>query len=183
PAGEAGGAQAARDGAAVAGGPPSDEGARPGAPAAQELAAAPREQGADGRTGPPAAAEAGAAEGGAAPQRPRASPLARRMARERGVDLGTLRGSGPGGRIVKADVLSAPAAQLGGGDERLAAAGAGVVAPSGAAPGAEAQPPSSLPDPMRAKGETSSVQLNRTQQTIARRMAESKATIPDFTLQ
>ena len=105
------------------------------------------------------------------------------MARERGVDLGTLRGSGPGGRIVKADVLSAPAAQLGGGGEQLAAAGAGVVAPSGAAPGAEAQPPSSLPDPMRAKGETSSIQLNRTQQTIARRMAESKATIPDFTLQ
>jgi len=105
------------------------------------------------------------------------------MARERGVDLGTLRGSGPGGRILKADVLSAPAAQPAAVDERLFAAGAGVAAPGGAAPAAEAQPASSLPDPMRAKGETSTVELNRTQQTIARRMAESKATIPDFTLQ
>ena len=181
PAGEPGGAQAAPDGTALPGGVPRGEGAGPGAPGAQELAAATREQGADGRTGAPA--EAGAAQAGAAPTRPRASPLARRMARERGVDLGTLRGSGPGGRIVKADVLSAPLVQAAAGDERLAAAGAGVVASSGAAPAAEAPSPSSLPDPMRAKGETSTVQLNRTQQTIARRMAESKATIPDFTLQ
>src|SRR5207249_2232144 len=140
-AGEPGGGQTAPDGATVAGGVPSGEGAAPGAPGAEELAAATHERGADGRTG--AAAPAGAAEGGAAPERPRASPLARRMARERGVDLGTLRGSGPGGRIVKADVLSAPAAQAAAGDERLAAAGAGVLAPSAAAPAAEGQPPTS----------------------------------------
>jgi len=185
-AGEPGGAQDAPDGAEVAGRVDSDEGARPGAsrpPAAPELAAATSVRGADGRTGARAAAHAAAEEGSAAPTRPRASPLARRMARERGVDLGTLRGSGPGGRILKADVLSAPAAQPAAVDERLVAAGAGVAAPGGAAPAAEAQPASSLPDPMRAKGETSTVELNRTQQTIARRMAESKATIPDFTLQ
>ena len=72
---------------------------------------------------------------------------------------------------MKADVLSARAAQPAAVDERLAA-GAGVAASGGAAPAAEAPPPSSLPDPMRAKGETSTVELNRTQQAIARRMAE-----------
>ncbi|HEX8689808.1 MAG TPA: biotin/lipoyl-containing protein, partial [Solirubrobacterales bacterium] len=39
--------------------------------------------------------------------RPKASPLARRIAKERGLDLGQLHGSGPGGRIVKSDVESA----------------------------------------------------------------------------
>jgi pyruvate dehydrogenase E2 component (dihydrolipoamide acetyltransferase) len=188
PAGEPAGARAAPD-AAVTGAVPGGEGAAAGpagprgAPAAQELAAATSGQGADGRTGAAAAQQAAAEEGRAAPKRPRASPLARRMARERGVDLKTLRGSGPGGRIVKADVLSAPVAQPAAGEERLAAPGAGVAAPSAAAPAAEVRTPSSLPDPMRAKGETSTVELNRTQQTIARRMAESRATIPDFTLQ
>ena len=42
--------------------------------------------------------------------RPRSSPLARRLASERGVDLGALHGSGPGGRIVKRDIDQAPAA-------------------------------------------------------------------------
>ncbi|CAG0970022.1 partial Dihydrolipoyllysine-residue acetyltransferase component of pyruvate dehydrogenase complex, partial [Gammaproteobacteria bacterium] len=40
----------------------------------------------------------------------RSSPLARRLAAERGVDLGSIGGSGPGGRIIKRDVESAPAA-------------------------------------------------------------------------
>ncbi len=93
----------------------------------------------------------------AADARIRASPLARRIARESGIDLQGLAGSGPGGRIVKAD----------------------VVAPSGA----PAAPPVALEGVMTAKGETTVVELSRTQQTIARRMAESKATIPDFTLQ
>jgi pyruvate dehydrogenase E2 component (dihydrolipoamide acetyltransferase) len=49
--------------------------------------------------------------GEAAPSgRPRSSPLARRMASERGVDLSSLRGSGPGGRIIKRDIEQAPAA-------------------------------------------------------------------------
>ncbi len=81
-------------------------------------------------------------------ERVKASPLARRIASESSVDLHTVSGSGPGGRIVKADVQAA--------------------APAGVA---------------TAKGETTTVELTRTQQTIARRMAESKATIPDFTLQ
>ncbi|HSZ12964.1 MAG TPA: dihydrolipoamide acetyltransferase family protein [Solirubrobacteraceae bacterium] len=118
--------------------------------------------------------------------RVKASPLARRIAGDSGVDLRALTGSGPGGRIVKADVLAG-----------AAAAGATATpageAPAGAAPdqgataatatAAAGAPPPGLESVTTAKGETTTVELSRTQQTIARRMAESKATIPDFTLQ
>jgi pyruvate dehydrogenase E2 component (dihydrolipoamide acetyltransferase) len=96
-------------------------------------------------------------------ERVKASPLARRIASERGVDLHTVTGSGPGGRIVKADV---PAVT----EERP---------DDGAAPTAVPR----LASVTTAKGETTVVELTRTQQTIARRMAESKATIPHFALQ
>jgi pyruvate dehydrogenase E2 component (dihydrolipoamide acetyltransferase) len=111
-------------------------------------------------------------------ERIKASPLAKRIARETGVDLGKLTGSGPGGRIVKADVEVA-------GSIPVAPATSSLVEPSFVA-----SAPSPLPNPERppvedvasAKGETTVVELTRTQRTIARRMAESKATIPDFTL-
>jgi pyruvate dehydrogenase E2 component (dihydrolipoamide acetyltransferase) len=109
---------------------------------------------------------AGAPEG----ERVKASPLARRIARESGIDLHGLTGSGPGGRIVKADV----AAPSGGAAEAHVAATTSATA---------AGPATGLEDVMTAKGEATTVELSRTQQTIARRMAESKATIPDFTLQ
>ena len=110
-------------------------------------------------------------------ERVRASPVAKRVAQERGVDLHGVEGSGPGGRIVKADVEARAAAS-----------------PITATPTATDGPPSSsataasAPAPLAervatAKGETTIVELTRTQQTIARRMAESKATIPDFALQ
>ena len=101
-------------------------------------------------------------------ERIRASPLAKRVAREDGVDLHGIEGSGPGGRIVKADVL---AAEQGGEDGTTD----GEDAPTGGEQDA--------PAPATAKGRTTDVELTRTQQTIARRMAESKATIPDFALQ
>jgi pyruvate dehydrogenase E2 component (dihydrolipoamide acetyltransferase) len=94
----------------------------------------------------------------------KASPLARRVASETGVDLAGVHGSGPGGRIVKADVDEQP--------------GATPVEPPAPAESA----PSSASDTAAAKGETTTIELTRTQRTIARRMAESKATIPDFTL-
>jgi pyruvate dehydrogenase E2 component (dihydrolipoamide acetyltransferase) len=123
-------------------------------------------------------------------ERVKASPLARRIASESGVDLHTVSGSGPGGRIVKADVQATNAGAAGapddGGtakDERSVAA----TAPPAADPGPSVGPtPAAGPTPAgvaTAKGETTTVELTRTQQTIARRMAESKATIPDFTLQ
>ncbi len=98
--------------------------------------------------------------------RVKASPLARRIARQSGVDLHALAGSGPGGRIVKADVEAAERAPTG--------------TPASEAPAA---PASLLERVASARGDTTVVELTRTQQTIARRMAESKATIPDFALQ
>lgn len=100
-------------------------------------------------------------------ERVKASPVAKRIARETGVDLHDVTGTGPGGRIVKADVV--------------APAGAATAEDPTDAPAATT--PSALAGVATAKGETTTVELTRTQQTIARRMAESKATIPDFSIQ
>src|SRR5216684_942730 len=106
-------------------------------------------------------------------ERLKASPVARRIAREQGVDLNALSGSGPGGRIVKADVQAA------------ATPGAGPAAPpSEPAAAPAAPPPAAAPaDVASAKGEVRVQELTRTQQVIARRMAEAKATVPEFTLE
>ncbi len=127
----------------------------------------PREQARAQTPAPPSGAPAG--------ERVRASPLARRIARERGVDLRALAGSGPGGRIVKADVTADADA---GADAHAAA----VPAAAGATAAPSAPARASLEGVATAKGETTTVELTRTQQAVARRMAESKATIPDFAL-
>jgi pyruvate dehydrogenase E2 component (dihydrolipoamide acetyltransferase) len=106
--------------------------------------------------------------------RVKASPIAKRIARDRGLDLHGLSGSGPGGRIVKADV------------ER--ALDAGVAAPAAPAPPARAAAPAGptpgvAEKPETAKGAVEVVELTKLQQTVARRMAESKATAPHFYLQ
>jgi pyruvate dehydrogenase E2 component (dihydrolipoamide acetyltransferase) len=80
------------------------------------------------------------------------------MAAELHVDLTALAGSGPGGRIVKSDVEAAGRTGTGSAPE-----------------------PRTAPAPI-GKGDSEIVELTRTQQLIARRMAESKATVPDFTL-
>ena len=109
-------------------------------------------------------------------ERVKASPLAKRLARDKGLDLATLHGSGPGGRIVKHDVeeaetqaVPAPSTQ----PEGAGPAPSPVAGPAGQAPG---------PSPETAKGEVQARDLNKLQQTIARRMAESKATAPHFYL-
>jgi len=111
--------------------------------------------------------------------RVKASPLARRIAQEKGVDLSSLQGSGPGGRILKSDVEKAPqagdAASAPGG---LSAAQRGL--PDGGTPAVTAAVPSS---PETAKGNVETVELTKLQQTVSRRMAESKATAPHFYLQ
>ncbi|HET7454716.1 MAG TPA: dihydrolipoamide acetyltransferase family protein [Solirubrobacterales bacterium] len=101
-------------------------------------------------------------------ERIKASPLARRLAKERGLELSELEGSGPGGRIVKSDVEGAAAST----------GPAPSTQPEGAGPVA----PASGPSIETAKGETQTRELNKLQQTIARRMAESKATAPHFYL-
>src|SRR6478672_277206 len=131
---------------------------------AEETAAAPAPPATEA---PPAAAPADA-DG-----RVKASPLARRIARERGLDLAGLAGSGPGGRIVKADVEKAIAA---GPTPAVAQAAAPpAAAPAGPTPGAAERPET-------AKGSTSFEELTKLQSTVARRMAESKATAPHFYL-
>ena len=129
----------------------------PASEAAPDAAASPPEAHA------PSSAEAPPADGDG---RVKASPLARRIASERGIDLAALSGSGPGGRIIKADVESAPA-------------------PAPEAPAApEARPaPAPAGGPEAARGAVKTLEPNRLQRTVARRMAESKATVPHFYLQ
>jgi pyruvate dehydrogenase E2 component (dihydrolipoamide acetyltransferase) len=89
----------------------------------------------------------------------KASPLAKRLAAEMGVDLASLKGSGPDGRIVKEDVLATAGTSKPAERRRQPAA-----APRAAGPDVEVIDPS------------------RMQATIARRMAEAKSTVPEFTV-
>jgi len=142
-------------------------------------------------------AEPSSASGGGAPaaadgdgERLRASPVARRMAGEMGVELAGLEGSGPGGRIVKADVEAA--AEGGGPQGGGADDGAASTADGGGETASEAEAEAAPEPPAQerggkgeagAKGEAETIELTRLQKTVARRMAESKATAPDFQLQ
>jgi pyruvate dehydrogenase E2 component (dihydrolipoamide acetyltransferase) len=113
--------------------------------------------------------------------RVKASPVARRMARELGVDLASLKGTGPGGRIVKSDVEAA--AQNGGKAEEAApAATEEKPAEQPEEKKKDVPPPVVSGDKGSGRGETTIEELTRLQQTIARRMAESKATAPEFVL-
>lgn len=95
-----------------------------------------------------------------ASRRVAASPVARRMAEARGLDLATVAGSGPVGRITKVDVEAATDGQ---------------PEPTTATP-----PPA--PADKHGKGEVSVVEPTRLQETVARRMAESWTTVPHFYL-
>ncbi len=106
----------------------------------------------------------------------RASPLARRLAKEAGLDLSAISGSGPKGRVVKADV---EAAASGG--------GAAVAAPSEAAPAAAgaASVKAMSDDAILKLFEEGSYELvphDTMRKTIARRLVEAKSTIPHFYL-
>jgi pyruvate dehydrogenase E2 component (dihydrolipoyllysine-residue acetyltransferase) len=103
-----------------------------------------------------------------------ASPIAKTLAAEHGVDLRALRGSGPGGRIVERDVREAMGAQ----------AQAPAPAPSPArepapAPAAARAP---APPPVPAGEEFTDKSLSMMRKTIARRLTEAKQTIPHFYL-
>lgn len=151
-------------------------------------AEAPSASGATATADPAPASPAPAGDGanGNGNGRVKASPVARRLAEELGVDLGALEGSGPNGRIVKADVEGA--AKGAPASEGAAPAATESAAPAPAAEAAAQKPAKEVPGPVVSgeagigKGETTTVELTRTQQVIARRMAESKATIPDYTV-
>ena len=91
--------------------------------------------------------------------RQRSSPLARRLASERGIELGKIQGSGPGGRVVKRDIESA-----------VSGAGGRSAARSAAA------------ERLAAEGDFRDVPLTQIRKTIAKRLAESNGPIPTFFL-
>ena len=129
----------------------------------------------------PAAAPAAAAPAPAAPKaadggRVFASPLARRIAAEKGVNLAGITGSGPHGRIVKADVEGAKPG---------AAAPAPAAAAPAAAPAKAAAPTGASAETilkMYADRQTEEVALDGMRRTIAARLGEAKQTIPHFYL-
>jgi pyruvate dehydrogenase E2 component (dihydrolipoamide acetyltransferase) len=133
-------------------------------------------------TAPPAVEAINAPPASNGGGRPKASPIARRLAKEKELDLAELRGSGPGGRIVKADVerAAASAGGVAGGVPRGAEA---RLAPSTVGEPAATGPAASTPSPETAKGTVSYEELSKLQSTVARRMSESKATAPHFYLE
>ncbi|HRO14027.1 MAG TPA: pyruvate dehydrogenase complex dihydrolipoamide acetyltransferase [Paracoccus sp. (in: a-proteobacteria)] len=112
-----------------------------------------------------------------------ASPLARRIAAERGIDLSGITGTGPRGRIVKADV---EAARPGAAKPAAAAVPAEAAAPKAAAPAAAAAAPQGMSYETVKKllegRETEEVALDGMRRTIAARLGEAKQTIPHFYL-
>jgi pyruvate dehydrogenase E2 component (dihydrolipoamide acetyltransferase) len=109
---------------------------------------------------PPSPAAPAKSDGG---ERIKASPLARRLAEAQGIDLSSLKGSGPGGRIVRADLGSA-----GGG---AMAAPQAVAAPVAQAAAVD---PGDIPHEI--------VKLSNMRKTIARRLTEAKQQIPHIYL-
>ncbi|CDX37034.1 Dihydrolipoyllysine-residue acetyltransferase component of pyruvate dehydrogenase complex [Mesorhizobium sp. SOD10] len=136
---------------------------------------------------PPSGLPAISPTGGEISQSPsaaRATPLARRLAREAGLAIAGIKGSGPRGRVVRADVEAA-----------IAAKGAAVAQPAAevVSPGpAEAPPSAPAPaaKPMSddqvlklfAEGSYELVPHDNMRKTIARRLVEAKSTIPHFYL-
>jgi len=125
----------------------------PAAPASQPLASPPSPSGND---------------------RVKASPLARRLAQAKGIDLAAIQGSGPNGRIVKADLDNAQP---------------GAARPLAAAPAPQPQTaaPAAVPTPAPVHGAPEgvpmeAVKLSNMRRTIARRLTESKQTVPHFYL-
>ncbi len=111
----------------------------------------------------PGAVSAPAATG----QRQRVSPLARKLAEEHGVDLASVQGSGPDGRIIKRDILDA-------------ASPAGAKARAQTRPEAAADRPAK-PAPVAAVVlEDKTIPLTGMRKTIAKRLVESKTTMPHF---
>jgi pyruvate dehydrogenase E2 component (dihydrolipoamide acetyltransferase) len=88
-------------------------------------------------------------------ERVRASPLAKRVAAERGVDLRSVTGTGPGGRIVEQDV-------------------------AGAQPSAKTEPAKSAPEPAPKPAGSRRVELSKIRRTTAKRMTQAKRDVPHF---
>jgi pyruvate dehydrogenase E2 component (dihydrolipoamide acetyltransferase) len=99
----------------------------------------------------------------------KASPLARRLAQAQNLDLSTLQGSGPGGRIVRADIDAAVGKAL-------------AAAPSGAPAAPALATHAVLPGPIEQAIPHEAIKLSNVRKTIARRLTESKQQIPHIYL-
>ncbi|MFP4407693.1 MAG: dihydrolipoamide acetyltransferase family protein [Spirochaetaceae bacterium] len=154
--------EAAEEESKTPGAPEAEPAAQPAAPESPHPAAAPQA---------PAAKEEGALQAGAVGEgsltpegeRVKSSPLARKLAAQRGIDLAMVAGTGPNGRVTKKDVENfrgAPAAPR-----------AGAAAGGSGAPGAAALP-----------AEDQKIPLGNRRKVIAQRLAESKFSAPHFYL-
>jgi pyruvate dehydrogenase E2 component (dihydrolipoamide acetyltransferase) len=151
-----------------------------GAPSAPAPEAAPAAD-AGTEAAPAACPEAPAAPAPAAPKgadgnRIFASPLARRIAANKGLDLAAIKGSGPHGRIVKADVEGATAAPKAEAASAASAAAAPAPAKAAAGPGTDAIMA------MYDGRDFEEVKLDGMRKTIAARLTEAKQSIPHFYL-
>ena len=127
---------------------------------------------------PVAAARAPALAFAAKGDRMIASPLAKRLAAAKGIDLGSVKGSGPNGRIVRADLDATPV-------QNAAASAAPVAAAVPAAqstPAAQATPAAAAPAVPDFGIPFEAAKLNNVRKTIARRLTEAKQTIPHIYL-
>lgn len=137
------------------------------APAQPVKEEAPRAEAAPEEAEQPAAAVPSAspsvAPDGTYPGGVKATPVARRLAEDRHIDLLQVKGSGPDGRITKVDVEAAA-----------------ETAQQSAAPPAPAAPPAATPTSVSAGPDSEEIPLTRLRQAIGRRMVESKTTVPHF---
>jgi len=125
-----------------------------------------------------AAAPAPAAPAASDGSRVFASPLARRIAADKGLDLSQLKGSGPRGRIVKADVENATAAPK----AAAPVAAAAATAPASAAAAPATGPSADIIAKMYEGRETEEIKLDGMRKTIAARLTEAKQSVPHFYL-
>ncbi len=110
-------------------------------------------------------------------ERIKASPLAKRIAANEGIDIASIGGTGPHGRIVKRDVETALA-----GGTATAATAPSMPAPTAAAPAAVATPNAAVIYPPHDDIPFREERLSNMRKTIAKRLTESKTTVPHFYL-
>jgi pyruvate dehydrogenase E2 component (dihydrolipoamide acetyltransferase) len=162
----------------LAEGESASDAAAPAAPKASEAAAVPSPEtapaGGYGRSETAATPAPSRADG----ERIFASPLARRIAKEKGLDLSAIKGSGPKGRIVKADVETAKATP----SKPAAAAPTKEAATAPLAAPAANGPTANQVIAMYQGREYTEVKLDGMRKTIAARLTEAKQTIPHFYL-